>query len=189
MKSQFDGSETDLLESAEDLFAARRGVRELRETQSEHPPAATAVEIHAYINRAHPGIDEKVQRAIRFNARIRHLYHQALRTRAVAYLPVRAAAAGDGAKVRRTADAEIEIKPSEARPNRVYVIIRLRDPGQRPQSLNVVVPADHPRMETFDAIPPIALPDPVDSGYQLVCQAGEPLLEALMDHQVELCFV
>ncbi len=189
MKTQFNASDTELLDEAADLYSTRQERRRLREARGDAGPTASAVEIHAYIERRSAKIIDKVQRAIRFNGRIRDLYHRMLREQSTFVMPIRAAAAGEGVQKRSTDHAEIEIKSSEVRRNRVYILITLTDPAMKPKILSVIVPADHPRAEMFDAIAPVSLPDPVDGGYQLVVQPDDPILDAIMDHDVELCFV
>lgn len=159
------------------------------------PPIATASELGRFIA-GDMAQQSKIERAIRFNVRCRRLYRDMLAERSTAYVPSARAAAspsmtGPRAFKARIAErdvpGQIDQRPSEARPGRIYLTITIAS-NQTYSGLALDVPEDHPRCAELAGLQ-LQFEPPLQGRIEVMKSADAPILAGLADPAIGIFLI
>ena len=125
-------------------------------------------------------IDVRVANAFKTDARSRRDFEALLKSTAVCWFPVAAAAAGiDGLNEREDDGFGLRIRASSAGDDQVYVMIRLKEGQVNPPTALVAISPDESPVR-------IPLPEEIDGVYQLIEAVDSPIVRAIRDPKSRL---
>ena len=120
-------------------------------------------------------MDESLAAALAVDAEIRATFEALVGEAALCWFPAAAAAAdGEGLEVRTEDGFSIEIHPSSAAGDQVYVLIRCAEGRDAKPTALVVFPGEGAPVRAV-------LPEDIDGVYQLVERRDSPIVRALHD--------